>query len=112
MSSADDHSGQKAATNAPHDQESLSHSASSPTAVDEKKAAPKQSGSDGQEDAFAHLPEDEKQILKTQLESPTVSVNFFGLYRYADAWDYLILLVSAICAIAGGAAFPFFTVRN
>lgn len=60
--------------------------------------------------AFAHLPEQEKQVLKIQLDSPTVKVSFFGLYRYANAWDWVIIFVSAICAIAGGAALPLFTV--
>lgn len=59
---------------------------------------------------FAHLPEHEKQVLKKQLDAPTVKISFFGLYRYASKMDILILLVSAICAIAAGAALPLFTV--
>lgn len=59
---------------------------------------------------FAHLPEHEKQILKKQLDAPEVKISFFGLYRYASKMDILILLVSAICAIAAGAALPLFTV--
>ena len=63
------------------------------------------------EDAlFAHLPEHEKAILKRQLDSPTVNISFFGLYRYASRMDMLILFVSAICAIAAGAALPLFTI--
>lgn len=60
--------------------------------------------------AFAHLPEHEKQILKKQLDAPTVRINFLGLYRYASKMDLLIIFISAICAIAGGAALPLFTV--
>lgn len=118
MSSSDDHVGQKATSDATRDQASLSPSTSSPSAVDEKGAS-KRPGSPGkapsadEKDAtLAHLPDDEKQVLKKQLDSPSVSVTFFGLYRYADVWDYLILLISAICAIAGGAALPMFTVRT
>ena len=59
---------------------------------------------------FAHLPGHEKQILKKQLDAPEVKISFFGLYRYASKMDILILLVSAICAIAAGAALPLFTV--
>lgn len=59
---------------------------------------------------FAHLPEHEKQILKKQLDAPEVKISFFGLYRYASKMDILILLGSAICAIAAGAALPLFTV--
>lgn len=118
MGSSDDHVGQKAASEATRDQASLSPSSSAPSAVDEKAASKrpgspgKSSSSDDKDAALAHLPEDEKQILKKQLDSPSVSGTFFGLYRYADVWDYLILLVSGICAIAGGAALPMFTVRK
>lgn len=59
---------------------------------------------------FAHLPEHEKEILKKQLDAPNVKISFFGLYRYASRMDVLILVVSAICAIAAGAALPLFTV--
>lgn len=65
-----------------------------------------------EEAAFALLPEDEKHILKTQLDSPSVKVTFFTLYRYADPWDYVIIAVSAICAIAAGAALPLFAVLS
>lgn len=65
------------------------------------------------EDAlYAHLPEHEKEILKRQLDAPTVKISFFGLYRYASKMDILILIVSAICAIAAGAALPLFTVST
>jgi ATP-binding cassette subfamily B (MDR/TAP) protein 1 len=59
---------------------------------------------------FAHLPEHEKEILKKQLDAPHVKISFFGLYRYASRMDILVLVVSAICAIAAGAALPLFTV--
>jgi ABC-type multidrug transport system fused ATPase/permease subunit len=59
---------------------------------------------------FAHLPQHEKDILKKQLDAPLVKISFFGLYRYASKMDILILLVSAICAIAAGAALPLFTI--
>lgn len=59
---------------------------------------------------FAHLPQHEKDILKKQLDAPVVKISFFGLYRYASKMDILILLVSAVCAIAAGAALPLFTV--
>ncbi|KAJ5661558.1 uncharacterized protein N7477_009174 [Penicillium maclennaniae] len=59
---------------------------------------------------FAHLPEHEKEILKKQLDAPHVKISFFGLYRYASKMDILILSVSAICAIAAGAALPLFTI--
>lgn len=59
---------------------------------------------------FAHLAQHEKDILKKQLDAPEVKIGFFGLYRYANRMDILILVISAICAIAAGAALPLFTV--
>ncbi|KAJ5144195.1 uncharacterized protein N7515_002982 [Penicillium bovifimosum] len=64
-----------------------------------------------EEDAlYAHLPAHEREILKRQLDAPTVSISFFGLYRYASSLDILIIVVSALCAIAAGAALPLFTI--
>ncbi|KXG52415.1 ABC transporter, integral membrane type 1 [Penicillium griseofulvum] len=59
---------------------------------------------------YGHLPEHEKDILKQQLDAPLVNISYFGLYRYASHMDILILIVSALCAIAGGAALPLFTI--
>lgn len=88
---------------------SISDSTATSGGPKEKQPSTQQDAAD-KDAAFAHLPEEERQILKTQLDSPPVKVNFFGLYRYADAWDWLIVFISAICAIAGGAALPLFTV--
>ncbi|KAI4151420.1 MAG: hypothetical protein LQ340_003498 [Diploschistes diacapsis] len=62
------------------------------------------------DEAYAHLPDHERAIIKKQLDIPSVTVTFKTLYRYATLNDKLILLVSAICAIAGGAALPLMTV--
>ncbi|KAI9924401.1 hypothetical protein ASPWEDRAFT_34891 [Aspergillus wentii DTO 134E9] len=58
---------------------------------------------------FAHLPEQEKEILKKQLDGPVANVGFLTLFRYASRNDMLVIFVSAICAIAAGAAMPLFT---
>ncbi|KAK2765952.1 GTPase-activating protein [Arachnomyces sp. PD_36] len=72
---------------------------------------PKDAKEDTDEDAvFDHLPEDEKAILKEQLHIPDVKVTFAGLYRYASTNDFIILAVSAICAIGAGAIMPLFTI--
>lgn len=68
-------------------------------------------GTDGDE-AFDHLPEHEKNIVKRQLDIPPVKVTFRTLYRYATTNDLLILALSAICAIIGGAVMPLMTVRT
>lgn len=62
------------------------------------------------EASFAHLTEQEKQILKAQLDSPSVKVSWFGLYRYADLWDISITAISILCAIAAGAAPPLLSI--
>lgn len=65
---------------------------------------------DDAEDPFAHFPNHEREVLKRQVDVPDVSVTFLGLYRYATKVDILIIFVSAICAIAAGAALPLFTI--
>ena len=63
------------------------------------------------EEAYAHLPEHEKEIVKRQLDIPAVKVNYRTLYRYATRNDLLIIGISAFCAIAGGAVMPLMTVQ-
>ena len=62
------------------------------------------------EEAYAHLPEHEKEIVRRQLDIPAVTVNYKTLYRYATRNDLLIIVISSICAIAGGAVMPLMTV--
>ncbi|KAL8973128.1 MAG: hypothetical protein Q9183_000148 [Haloplaca sp. 2 TL-2023] len=62
------------------------------------------------EEAYAHLPPNEKDIVKKQLDIPSVTVTFKTLYRYATRNDLLIVFISAIAAIAGGAVMPLMTV--
>lgn len=62
------------------------------------------------EEAYAHLPPDEREIVKRQLDIPTVKVTFKTLYRYATWNDMIIVTISAWCAIAGGAVMPLMTV--
>jgi ATP-binding cassette subfamily B (MDR/TAP) protein 1 len=77
---------------------------------DDKGGQPAPASNTELEAALEQLPEDERAILKEQLDSPTVPVTFFGLYRYADASDYIVLAISALASIAAGAALPLFTV--
>lgn len=62
------------------------------------------------EEAYAHLPRHERDIVRRQLEIPPVKVTFVTLYRYATRNDLIILVISAICAIIGGAVMPLMTV--
>ena len=62
------------------------------------------------DEAYAHLPEKERHIVKEQLDIPTVKVTFVTLYRYATRNDLIIVAISALMAIAGGAVMPLMTV--
>ena len=64
------------------------------------------------EEAYAHLPEHEKAIVKRQLDIPTVKVTYKTLFRYSTKNDLIIIIISSICAIAGGAVMPLMTVRG
>lgn len=62
--------------------------------------------------AYAHLPEHEREIVKRQLEIPPIKVSFLTLYRYATRNDILIIAISALCSIIGGAVMPLMTVGD
>lgn len=62
------------------------------------------------EEAYAHLPPHEKEIVKRQLDVPNVKVTYKTLYRYATRNDLIIIVISSLCAIAGGAVMPLMTV--
>lgn len=62
------------------------------------------------DDALQHLPPHEREILQRQLHVPEVKVNYFTLFRYATRNDLLIIILSSVCAIGGGAAMPLMTV--
>ncbi|KAF2157400.1 multidrug/pheromone exporter, ABC superfamily [Myriangium duriaei CBS 260.36] len=57
-------------------------------------------------DPFAHLPEHEAAILRKQLDVPDLDVGYFTLYRYADRQDLIIIAISTLCAVVGGALMP------
>ncbi|KAI0480297.1 multidrug resistance protein [Xylariaceae sp. FL0804] len=62
------------------------------------------------EDPFRHLPEHEASILRVQVFTPEVKTGVATVYRYTSRNDLIIMVVSALCAIAGGAALPLMTV--
>lgn len=62
------------------------------------------------DEAFAHLPPHEKAIMKEQLHVPSVKVTYQNLFRYATRNDLIIIYVSVVCAIVGGAIMPLMTV--
>lgn len=64
------------------------------------------------DDPFRHLPEIEANILRRQVAVPVVKVGIKELFRYATRNDKIIIAISFVCAIAGGAALPLMTVRS
>lgn len=62
------------------------------------------------DEAFDHLPDHEKDIVKRQLDIPEVQVSYGTLFRYATRNDRMIMALSAFCAIVGGAVLPLMTV--
>lgn len=60
--------------------------------------------------ALAHLPENERLVLKKQLDVPEVKVTYKSLYRYATTWDKVFIAIAAFTAIAAGAVMPLMTV--
>lgn len=62
------------------------------------------------EEAYSHLPSRERDVIKRQLDIPSVKVTYRTLYRYATRNDLIIVAISALCAIAGGAVMPLMTV--
>ena len=64
------------------------------------------------EQAYAHLPPHEREIIKRQLDIPEVKITYTSLYRYATRNDRIIVAISTICAIAGGAVLPLMTVST
>ena|SRR6266498_4105268 len=61
-------------------------------------------------DVPTHLLTHEREILNRQLDIPEVKIGFFGLYQYATTIDLIVLGISTVCAIAGGAIIPLLTV--
>ena len=105
--STEDISGEKDARH-PHPSDTSSQESAAVEKLD-SKVVKIRDDLDGDE-AFAHLPDDERDIVKKQLDIPPVKVKFTTLYRYATKNDLAILVISAICAIVGGAVMPLMTV--
>lgn len=81
-----------------------------PAALEKPDSKVLQPGDLKSDDPYAHLPEEEASILKRQVLTPDVKAGVATLYRYSSRNDLLIMAVSALGAIAGGAALPLMTV--
>ena len=54
---------------------------------------------------------EELAIINEQIEAPEVKVSYGTLFRYATAWDIILIIMGSVCAIAAGSALPLMTVR-
>lgn len=63
-----------------------------------------------QKDELEHLPENEKEIIRRQLDLPVVTVSFFQLYRYATVNDLIFVAIGTLTAILSGALLPMMTI--
>lgn len=102
--SRDDHSGSTAAASV------IEASSTSDSSNRLEKLDSRVIQADKLKDPFAHLPEDEREILKRQLDTPEVVASLKTLYRFATTMDYIIIAISAIAGIGGGSVMPLMTV--
>ena len=58
---------------------------------------------------FDHLPEDEAEILRRQINVESPNISFFTLYRYSTPIDKIWIVLAFTCAIGSGAALPMYT---
>ncbi|KAI6283355.1 GTPase-activating protein [Pyricularia oryzae] len=80
------------------------------TKADSKVLKPTADAVADPDDIYKHLPPHVAEILKRQVDTPSVKVGLATLYRYASRNDLIILSISLICAVASGAALPLMTV--
>ncbi|KAI1661901.1 P-loop containing nucleoside triphosphate hydrolase protein [Daldinia decipiens] len=92
------------------DSEKGRNSTGSGTALEKADSKVVKVAKDSNDDPFRHLPADEAEVLKRQVITPEVRTGVLTLYRYSSRNDLIIMAVSAVCAIAGGAALPLMTV--
>jgi ATP-binding cassette subfamily B (MDR/TAP) protein 1 len=65
---------------------------------------------DNPDDIYAHLPAAYAEVLKRQVVTPDLKQGVGVLYRYSSRNDAIIIAISAVCAIASGAALPLMTI--
>lgn len=92
----------------PDSMPSTSAGSSSSSEIEKPKHTPQ--ANEDKTGALESLPEHERQILIRQLETPEVKTSYKTLFRYATRNDIIIMIISAICAIGGGAVMPLMTV--
>jgi ATP-binding cassette subfamily B (MDR/TAP) protein 1 len=62
------------------------------------------------DDDLSYLPENEREIIRRQIDIPDINLKFSGLYRFATVNDLLLIAIGSFCSIVGGALLPFMTI--
>lgn len=65
---------------------------------------------DSEEEQYAGLDDTKKEILKRQTQTPDTVVTFMTLFRYADKFDFCLILLGMVMAAAAGVCLPIFTI--
>lgn len=65
---------------------------------------------DEQEDPLGHLPPNERDIIRKQLEMPEVKLSYFTLFRFATTNDLILIAAAALASIIAGAVLPLMTI--
>lgn len=65
---------------------------------------------DVQEDPLGHLPPNEREIIRKQLEIPDIKLSYFTLFRFATTNDLMLIFAASIASIIAGAVMPLMTV--
>jgi hypothetical protein len=63
-----------------------------------------------EDDPFGHLPPEEAEVLRRQLDMPKVEISYLSLFRFATRNDQTIMVLSLLAAIIGGAVMPLMTI--
>ena len=62
------------------------------------------------QDPLEHLSEEEREIIKRQIDVPDVPVKYFDLYKYASKVDIMLVVIAHITSIGAGAVLPLMTI--
>lgn len=65
---------------------------------------------ESEEEQYVGLDDTKKDILKRQTRTPDTVVTFMTLFRYADKFDFCLIMLGLVMAAAAGVCLPIFTI--
>ncbi|KAI5854657.1 ABC transporter [Tricharina praecox] len=63
-----------------------------------------------QEDELSHLPENEREIIRRQIDVPVVDLSYWSLFRFSSTNDLIFIAIGCVTAVIGGAILPTMTI--